>query len=235
METPKSAIGYTRVSTEQQAAEGISLDAQRSRIQAWSEMTGAKLVAIHTDSGISGSRTANRPAFQKALMEVCRVHGVLVVHSLSRLARSTKDAILIAEKLEKSGADLVSLSENIDTTSAAGKMIFRMLAVLSEFERDLVSERTTAALQHLRNSGKRFSGKTPYGYALKGDRLVTLKREQEGVRLICRLRKRGMSLRAISRALAARSVPTKAGASVWSPKVLSALLKRSDGSGRAAA
>ncbi len=55
---------------------------------------------------------------------------------------------MLAEKLDKAGADLVSLSERIDTTTAAGKMVFRMLAVLNEFERDQISERTSAILQH---------------------------------------------------------------------------------------
>lgn len=83
-----------------------------------------------------------------------------MVYSLSRLARSTKDAIGIAERLDKAGADLVSLSERIDTTSAAGKMGFRMLAVLEEFERNLVSERTTAALTHKASKGERI-GEVP--------------------------------------------------------------------------
>ena len=60
----------------------------------------------------------------------------------------------IAERLEKAGADLVSLTEKIDTTSAAGKMVFRMLAVMAEFERDLVSERTRAAMSHKKSKGE---------------------------------------------------------------------------------
>lgn len=67
---------------------------------------------------------------------------------MSRLARSTRDAITTSERLDKAGAALVSLSEKIDTTTAAGKMVFRMLAVLAEFERDQISERTTTAMQH---------------------------------------------------------------------------------------
>jgi DNA invertase Pin-like site-specific DNA recombinase len=81
----------------------------------------------------------------------------LVFYSLSRLARSTKDAIAISERLSRAGADLVSLSEKIDTTSAAGKMIFRLLAVLAEFERDLISERTKAALSVKREKRERIS------------------------------------------------------------------------------
>jgi site-specific DNA recombinase len=66
----------------------------------------------------------------------------LVVYSLSRLTRSTTDILHVSELMEQRGVDLVSLTEKIDTISAAGKMVFRMLSVLNEFERDLVSERT---------------------------------------------------------------------------------------------
>ena len=82
----------------------------------------------------------NRPALQTALEAACREHGALVVYSFSRLARSVKDTLSIADRLDAAGADLVSLSESIDTMSTAGKMVLRMLAVLSEFERDLVVE-----------------------------------------------------------------------------------------------
>ena len=101
-----------------------------------------ELVAVHVDAGLSGAKAHNRPALQAALTDACKHKAALVVYSLSRLARSTKDAIAISERLHKAGADLVSLSEKIDTTSAAGKMVFRMLAVLAEFERDIISERT---------------------------------------------------------------------------------------------
>src|SRR5438067_13834535 len=123
------AIGYCRVSTELQAQEGISLEAQQARIRAWCEGNGYALSHVHVDAGLSGSRADNRPALRAALNEACRTKATLVVYSLSRLARSTKDAIAISDCLAKSGADLVSLSERVDTTSAAGKMIFRMLAV----------------------------------------------------------------------------------------------------------
>src|SRR4051812_847817 len=95
------AIGYLRVSTESQAIDGVSLDAQRSRIQAWCQANGYTLSAVFEDAGVSGKRADNRPQLQKALEEVCRCKGVLVVYSLSRLARSTKDTLAIAERLDK--------------------------------------------------------------------------------------------------------------------------------------
>jgi len=126
--------------------EGVSLEAQQERIRAWVTANGYELGEIHFDAGMSGKRADNRPGLQAALADVCRERGALVVYSLSRLARSTKDAIGIAERLDRAHADLVSLTERIDTTSATGKLVFRILAVLSEFERDLISERTTTVL-----------------------------------------------------------------------------------------
>src|SRR6266540_4221445 len=150
-----SAFGYTRVSSEGQATEGVSLDAQRARIAAWCAANDAELIDTFVDAGISGGRADNRPGLQRALDAVCRGKGhVLVVYSLSRMARSTKDTISISEHLHKSGANLVSLSEKIDTTSAAGKMVFRLLAVLAEFERDLASERTKLAAAYKRARGE---------------------------------------------------------------------------------
>ena len=162
-------IGYIRVSTVAQADEGVSLDAQRDRIVMWCKANGYTLNDVFCDAGVSGKRADNREGLQRALNEACWHRGsALIVYSLSRLARSAKDAIGIAERPDDAGADLVSLSEKIDTTSAAGKMVFRMLAVLAEFERDLVSERTTAALAHKRRNGQRV-GTNPFGHVLADD------------------------------------------------------------------
>jgi DNA invertase Pin-like site-specific DNA recombinase len=221
------AVGYIRVSTEGQAQEGISLEAQRARIAAWCTANGSTLVEVHVDAGISGGRADNRPALQAALAQACRLKAVIVVYSLSRLARSTKDAIAISERLAKNGADLVSLSERIDTTSASGKMVFRMLAVLAEFERDLVAERTKGALSHLRNQGKRVSGVAPFGFDLTADAksLIPNPDEQAGLALMRSLRAEGLGRRRIAAALATHGIPTKTGAP-WSPQAVAQILRR---------
>jgi DNA invertase Pin-like site-specific DNA recombinase len=149
---------------------------------------------------------------QAALNAVCRVRGALVVYSLSRLARSTKDAIAIAERLEKAGADLVSLSERIDTSSASGKMVFRMLAVLAEFERDLVAERTTEAMAHMRARGERV-GQIPLGARLSADG-VHLEQDAAELAIIAdlgALRTAGLSWQAIADEFNRRGIVTKNG------------------------
>ena len=136
--TPQ-AVAYVRVSTPGQRDEGVSLDAQRSKIAAWCDVMGYELVATYADEGISGHSMDKRPGLQQAIDDACTRGCVLVVYSLSRLARNTRETLELGETFAQAGADIVSLSENIDTTSAAGKMVFRMLAVLAEFERDQVS------------------------------------------------------------------------------------------------
>lgn len=222
----ETAIGYLRVSTSGQAEDGVSLDAQRERIEAWCLANGYTLAAVYVDAGLSGKRADNRPALQSALEDVSNRRGVLVVYSLSRLARSTKDTLAIADQLDKAGADLASLSERIDTTSAAGKMVFRMLAVLAEFERDLVSERTTSAMQHKRANGERV-GKVPYGFDLAEDgvNLVANPAEQRVLSLVASLRRSGYSLRAIADELNKRGIPSKSGQQ-WKHSTIQRIVKR---------
>lgn len=206
----KKAVCYLRVSTETQASEGISLLAQEQKCRQWSELNDYDVVEIHIDAGISGKSTSNRPALQDALKSIGK-GDALVVYSLSRLSRSTKDTLSIAELLEKKKADLVSITERIDTLSSTGKMVFRLLSVLAEFERDQVSERTKLALAHKKSIGEKTGGSVPYGYKLDDDgkKLLPVPEEQEVIRSARKLKDAGNSLRAIAKILAGKGFKTR--------------------------
>lgn len=219
----KKAIGYIRVSTEQQAGEGVSLEAQRAKIEGWCKANECELVALEMDAGISGKSMDKRPGLQRALGRVKR-DVVVVVYSLSRLARSTKDTLAIAERLEKAGADLVSLSERIDTTGAAGKMMFRMLAVLAEFERDVISERTTAALAHKKAIGEKYAP-VPFGFREVEGQLVRVEAEARVVAHILSQRKAGRTLVEIADALNAKGIQGKRGGR-WYASTVRYLIQR---------
>lgn len=225
--TMKTATAYIRVSTHEQVSDGVSLDAQRAKIEAWCLVNNLDLSEVFVDAGISGKRADNRPQLQTALDAVCANGGILVVYSLSRLARSTKDTIAISERLDKAGADLVSLSEKLDTTSAAGKMVFRMMAVLAEFERDQVSERTTAALAHKAAQGERV-GTVPFGYDLAADGITLVENADQlrAIELIYSLREKGYSLRAIASALDAAGIVTANGKGSWKHTTVKSILSR---------
>ena len=219
------AIGYIRVSTQGQVEDGVSLDAQEAKVRAWADLNGASEVVIFRDEGISGKRADNRPGLQSALDMVGK-GDALVVYSLSRLSRSTKDALILSEILLKKEADMVSLSEKIDTTTAAGKMVFRMLAVLSEFERDQISDRTRFALAHKRANKEKTGGDIPFGYYFDGVHLVEDENEQKAIALIRDLRKKGYTLQAICWELQREGYRTRRGNLKWQPKTVSRIIER---------
>ena len=205
-----TAIGYIRVSTDGQAQDGVSLDAQRAKIEAWCLLNDYQLSAVYVDAGISG-KNCNRPGLQAALTD-CRKGSALVVYSLSRLSRSVRDTMDIGDKLAKVAADLVSLSEKIDTTSAAGKMVFRLLAVMNEFERDQISERTKSALQHKKAQGG-CVGTVAFGYCLAADGLTLVEdaNEQGIITAIRNYRDAGLPLRTIVSRLNEQGYVSRAG------------------------
>ena len=205
----QKAVGYIRVSTAGQATDGVSLDAQRAKIEAWATANDYQLVAVYEDAGITGTSMDKRPGLQPALAATGKGMA-LVAYSMSRVARSTKDMISITERMEKRGADLVSLSERIDTTSAAGKMVFRMIAVMDEFLRDQIAERTTDALAHKKAQGQVYAA-LPLGYANADGKLVPIDEELLVVAEIKEMRGNGMSLEKIAADLNARGIIGKRG------------------------
>jgi len=210
---PSRAVGYARVSTEGQANDGVSLEAQEAKIKAYCELNGLELVRIHVDAGMSGKRADNRPELQKALEAVCKGRAdSLVVFKLDRLARNTIDALEIAQTIEKCNGSLHSISEKLDTGSAMGRFFFTLLASLAEMERGIIAERTAAAHAHKRTKGEA-TGHAPFGWKLCVDG-ITLKRdgdEQETLRMITDLQAKGMSQRKIVEELNRQGRKTKQG------------------------
>jgi DNA invertase Pin-like site-specific DNA recombinase len=215
----KVAVGYVRVSTDKQADEGVSLDAQEAKIRAWAEFNGYDLLAIEVDAGISAKRADNRPGLLAALDTACAAKAALVVYSLSRLSRSLIDTLAIATRIDKSGADLVSLSEQIDTTSAAGRMMFKMLAVLNEYQREVIGENTREGMAQKRAQGFKLGGDVPYGFRLadaETGRLEDQPAEQEVIAVAKALRGEGLSLARVAEALAERGMAPRNGGR-WFP------------------
>ncbi len=221
------AVGYCRVSSMGQADHGVGLEAQATKLRAWAQLHDHQLVEVYVDAGISGARMDTRPALQEALRHACKVKGPLVVYSLSRLARSTLDAISISDRLARAGADLISLTERIDTTSASGRLFFRLLSSLGEFERDLVSERTQAALEHLARQGRRTSRFPPFGYDFTedGSALAPNADELRVIDWIRELRNQGVSYWAIATRLRDAGTQSKLGGT-WTAKTVRAIVKR---------
>ena len=216
---PKAAYSYIRVSTLLQAEEGVSLDAQRERIIDYCTRNNFFIAGSYADEGLSAKRADNRPALQQALKEVCENKGILVVYSLSRLCRSTRDALDIAERLKRAGAHLVSITEQIDTTCALGEFFFTVMAALAQLERRLIGERTKEALRHKRANGEKCGGHVPYGYTLVDGKLVANPVEQIAIDNITQWRNGLVSFPVIAKRLNNAAQPTRTGVP-WSAKVV---------------
>ena len=196
------AIGYVRVSTEEQAREGVSIEAQEERITAMATAKGWSLVKIIRDAGYSG-KNLNRPG-AKALLDICRKTevDVVIVYRLDRITRKQKDLwYLLEEIFEANQVGFVSVTEAFDTTTAAGKAFLGMLGTFAQLERDLVSERTREALRHKRAKGE-WVGRMPTGFRMSDD--GKLDEDPKALKMIARakrLRREGASFGDISRAL----------------------------------
>ena len=217
---PKTrVVGYVRVSSEQQADEGVSLDAQRERLAQYAALFDLTLVAVHVDAGLS-AKTLGRPGLAAALsdLEQGRADGLLVV-KLDRLTRSVRDLGSLLDGYFTSGRyALLSVNEQIDTRSAAGRLMLNLLGAVSQWEREAIGERTRDALQHLKAKGVKVGGiglgwERPAGEVDdEGRRVVRLNEEEQAtVERIVELRRSGMSLRAIAQALRNEGRRTKRG------------------------
>jgi DNA invertase Pin-like site-specific DNA recombinase len=198
-------VAYTRVSTEDQARNGVSLDDQEAKIGAYAELYGHEVVEVVSDPGVS-AKSLKRPGAQR-LLDMIRhnqVEGV-VVAKLDRLTRSVRDLADIMELCNRRSVALISVAEQIDTSTAAGRMVVNMLGVISQWEREVIGERTSAAIQYKKANGQSYPGRQPpYGYAKGPDgRLLPVSEEQETIAIITGLAQT-QSVRSICRELDAR-------------------------------
>ena len=161
-----TTIGYVRVSTEDQAKEGVSLDNQKSKIEAYCQLKDLELSEIVEDAGIS-AKNLKRPGVQKVLrMARKKQVDAIVVYKLDRIFRSTVDALETTKMFDKWGVSFHSIEETLDTQSAMGRFFFTLTAALAEMERRIIGERTKAALSHKRSRNEKTGGNVPYGYDL---------------------------------------------------------------------
>lgn len=223
---PTRAVAYLRVSTDKQAEGGISLDAQRAKVEAYAALYDLELVAVDVDAGVS-AKSLDRPALDTALgrLRPGEADALLVV-KLDRLTRSVRDlGELVDAYFARERWALLSVSEQIDTRSAAGRLVLNVLASVAQWEREATGERTAAALAHKRRQNEYTGGHPPYGWALADDgrTLVPVEAEQESIALASRLRDEGLSLRKIGARLEARGVRPRSGGG-WHAKTVRSLI-----------
>lgn len=206
---------YARVSTEDQAREGVSLEAQVARLRAYCEaMRPGEEVRVVIEQGVS-AKSLDRPALAELLAD-CKAKRVstIVCLKLDRLTRSVRDLADLLDLFEKCGVALCSLSESLDTSTASGRLMLNLLASVSQWEREAIAERTSFALAHKRRVGLVY-GPTPFGYRRVGNALVRDDEQYAVLQKIREMRAEGQSLRRVVAWLNENGVKTPRGSSTW--------------------
>ena len=220
------AIGYVRVSTDKQAEQGVSLEAQEAKVRAMATVQGAELLDVIVDGGES-AKSLNRPGLQRvmSLVNAGKVQTIIVA-KLDRLTRSVKDLCGLLELFEKRKVALISVAESLDTSSAAGRLVIPIMGAVSQWEREAIGERTRDALRHKRSNGERV-GNIAFGSRLSHDGLHVEDdpAEQEALAEIRRLREQGATLRGIAAALNHREYRTRRG-TPWRLESVARILKQ---------
>jgi site-specific DNA recombinase len=159
-----ACVTYTRVSTSGQAEDGVSLEMQKTRMEAYACSKGWQVVRNYEDGGVSGSKM-NRPALDELMKDAAagQFKSVLV-YKLDRLSRSVADYYALSAQLQRHEVGLVSITQDFDTTTAAGRMMQNILVGFAAFERDLIVERTTDAEARMKEQGTLVCGRAPFGF-----------------------------------------------------------------------
>jgi len=224
----KKAIGYTRISKDGRLSDSVSLEMQEQRIADYCRLMGLEVVEMIKENGISAAIPLSERPGGKRLTDLIKNKqaGHVVALKLDRLFRNAEDAARQTREWDKLGAvlHLVDMGgATINTGTAVGRLFFNLLAGFAEFERNMIKERTSEALQYKKKNMQVY-GEIPYGFDRVGDSLVVNEKEQEIIEKIITWRSQGWSVRKIMEELNARNVPAKKGGQWW-PQVIREILK----------
>jgi site-specific DNA recombinase len=162
---PLAAI-YIRVSTEDQAMHGISLQAQEESLKNYCNALGYEIFKIYRDEGKSAKDITHRPQMVQMLADAeAKKFQAIFIYKLDRFSRSMMDLINTIDKLKEWGIDFVSMQDKIETTSASGKLMFHIISAFAEFERNVTGERTRFTMRAKFQNGGLIT-KAPLGYKI---------------------------------------------------------------------
>lgn len=216
---------YVRVSTREQALEGYSVPAQKSRLKAYCEAQGWKNYKFYVDAGIS-AKDMDRDELQRMLKDVKEKKiKMILVFRLDRFTRSVRDLYEMLDMLDSHGCAFKSATEIYDTSSAMGRMFIGIVALLAQWERENIGERVVVALEE-RASDLKAIGTPPYGFEIKNEfyAMTSDEDEQYQVRWLIENVLNGKPLNAMARHLNDRHIPTPRGKGVWYTSTIKRLL-----------
>src|SRR3989338_6945458 len=218
---------YIRVSTEDQAKEGYSLEVQREYLESFAMREGYEIFKVYCDDGISAYST-RRPALQKLLADAKgKSFGLVLAYKIDRFSRNLKDLLMLVDELFSYGAGFKSATEPFDTTTSAGKLMFQQLGSFAEFERNRIAERVfpgmVKGVQRGNWQGARYA---PYGYSYTKEKKLLEINEAESnvVKLIYTMFLCDKSIRSNTEYLTRKGYRNRKG-NIFSTKLIGDILK----------
>jgi site-specific DNA recombinase len=222
---PVRAAIYTRVSTEDQAKEGFSLDAQLEKLRAYCTARDWQIAGEYVDEGYSGRKT-RRPAYTRMMEEIDRWDALLVI-KMDRIHRNSKNFMFMMEDLNKKGKEFVSMMESLDTSTAMGRFVMDIIQRIAQLESEQIGERVYIGMQQkAKTNGGVLGFNIPYGYDYIDGKFKINNTEAPVVHNIYLWYIDGKSMGEIAKMLNLAKISTKKGG-IWAKKTISTILKNS--------
>lgn len=225
MGTEKTGI-YIRVSTEEQAKEGFSINAQKEKLTNYSKISDWEIIDYYIDNGISAKNIKDRPEINRLIEDIKtrKINNVLI-YKLDRLTRSVKDLISLIELFEEYDCTVSSLTEKLETSNAVGRMFVKIIGIFAEFERENLAERVSFGYEQKTREGNytNTNGVNGYEYIVGKGHLMVNKKEREIVNRIYEMYLNGTSMLKIAKIYNTEKVPSKRGGS-WSQSTIKSIL-----------
>jgi len=220
---PVRAALYTRVSTEEQAKEGFSLDAQVDKLRSYCKARDWVIAEEYIEDGYSG-RTIKRPAYTKMMEEMEKWDALLVI-KMDRIHRNSKNFMFMMDQLNKNKKEFVSMSESFDTSTAIGRFVMNIIQGIAQLESEQIGERVYIGMeQKAKTNGGVLGFNIPYGYDYHDGELHVNKTEAPVIQNIYSWYLSGKSMGKIAKMLNDDKVPTK-NQGFWAKKMVSTILK----------
>ena len=213
---------YARVSTEDQAKEGFSLEAQMQKLETYCRMNNWEIAGRYVDEGYSG-RNTNRPEYKRMLNEIENWDGVLVL-KMDRIHRNSLNFTLMMSLLSKKDKKFVSVYDQFDTGNPMGRFVMDIVQRIAQLESEQIGDRVKLAMRYkaTEETGNLGSGH-PYGYVYRNGSLEVIEEEAHVVRAIYNMSIRGSSLQDICDFLNTAGIESKKGVG-WSRQTISNIL-----------
>ena len=196
------AVIYSRVSTDEQAKEGVSLDNQLQKCRLQAEINDFTIIDEIQDAGRSAKSIQGREGLNQVITLVkSKKINAVIIYKLDRLTRNVSDLNMLIQLFNKYNVSLISVRDSLDTQSASGRMVINLLGVISQWERETISERTSEAMSYLKSQGRKVSKHIPFGYRMVDNVIVKDEAEWEVVERIHAMREGGASFPEIAKAV----------------------------------